>query len=85
MSEGRFRRLLQAQDNELMDAMRRLARMAKGKLNVHDLSYAILNWGDGYRGDRVKRRWIFDYYGVSSSIRSEEGASMAPTPTQLQE
>ena len=85
MSEGRFRRLLQSQDNELMDAMRRLVRMAKGNLNVHDLSYAILNWGDGYRGDRVKRRWIFDYYGVSSSIRSEEGASMAPTPTQLQE
>ena len=84
MSEGRFRRLLQAQDNELMDTMRRLARMAKGKLNVHDLSRAILDWGDGYRGDRVKRRWIFDYYGVASSIRSEEGAPMSPAQTQLQ-
>lgn len=84
MSEGRFRRLLQAQDNELMDTMRRLARMAKGKLNVPDLSRAILDWGDGCRGDRVKRRWIFDYYGVASSIRSEEGTPMSPAPTQLQ-
>ena len=31
MSEGRFRRLLQTQDTELMDTMRRLARMMKGK------------------------------------------------------
>ena len=82
VSEGRFRRLLQTQDNELMDAMRRLVRMAKGKLNVHDLSSAILDWGDGYRGDRVKRRWIFDYYNVVSSIQSAEGAPISPAPPQ---
>jgi len=85
VSEGRFRRLLQAQDNELMDAMRRLVRMAKGKLNVHDLSSAILDWGDGYRGDRVKRRWIFDYYNVVSSIRSAEGTPTSPAPPQPRE
>ena len=82
MSEGRFRRLLQTQDDELMDAMRRLARMAKGKLNVQDLSSAILDWDDGYRGDRVKRRWIFDYYNVLGGIRSEEPATSAPPRTQ---
>ena len=84
VSEGRFRRLLQAHDSELMEAMRRLVRMAKGKLNVHDLSYAILNWGGGYRGEQVKKQWIFDYYGVASSIRTEDGSpeSAATTPSK---
>ena len=82
VSEGRFRRLLQAQDNELMDAMRRLVRTARGTLNVQDLSSAILDWGDGYRGDRVKRRWIFDYYNVAGSIRPIEDAPASSTPQQ---
>ena len=85
MSEGRFRRLLQTQDDELMDTMRRLVRMAKGRLNVLDLSAAILDWGDGYRGDRVKRRWIFDYYNVIDGIRTEEPPPAAPSRTQPQE
>ena len=84
MSEGRFRRLLQTQDGELMDAMRRLVRMARGRLNVHDLSSAILDWGDGARGDRVKRRWIFDYYNVLGGIRADDGAAASPAPTQPQ-
>ena len=85
MSEGRFRRLLQTQDDELMEAMRRLVRMARGKLKVHDLSSAILDWGDGYRGDRVKRRWIFDYYNVVGSIQSTEGAPASLAPPQPRE
>ena len=76
MSEGRFRRLLQVEDAGLMDAMRRLARMAKGTVNVHDLSAAILYWGDG-----VKKRWIFDYYNVLSSAESPQGAAMQATNT----
>ncbi|MDE0456272.1 MAG: type I-E CRISPR-associated protein Cse2/CasB [Chromatiales bacterium] len=79
VSEGRFRRLLQTQNDEIMEAMRRLVRMAKGKLNVHDLSSSILDWGDGYRGDRVKRRWIFDYYHVLESIGPDE-RTRAPSP-----
>ena len=62
VSETRFRRLLQAHDDERLDAMRRLVRMMKGKVNVPDLAAAILYWGD-----RTKKRWIFDYYGVSGS------------------
>ena len=85
VSEGRFRRLLQTQNDELMESMRRLVRMAKGKLNVHDLSCAILDWGDGYRGDRVKRRWIFDYYRVLDRIHSEESAPASSAPKQPQE
>ena len=78
VSEGRFRRLLQVQDGELMEAMRRLVRMTKGTANVRDLSSAVLYWGDG-----VKKRWIFDYYGVADSIRSEAGASVSSARTQL--
>ena len=73
MSEGRFRRLLQADDDDLMDAMRRLVRLTKGVANVRDLSFAVLYWGDG-----VKKRWIFDYYNVPYSTRPHAGAPDSP-------
>ena len=60
MSEMRFRRLLQARDTELMESMRRLARLAGWKVNVRGLSVAILGWGDA-----IKKKWIFEYYNVS--------------------
>lgn len=59
LSEARFRRLLQTEEDGLMDAMRRLVQQAGGRANVYDLAYAVLHWGD-----RVKKRWIFDYYNV---------------------
>ena len=59
LSESRFRRLLQVQNTELLDPMRRLVRMTKGRLNVYNLSRAVLYWGD-----KVKKQWIFEYYGV---------------------
>ena len=77
LSEGRFRRLLQVNDDELMEAMRRLVRMAKGTVNVRDLSSAILYWGD-----EVKKRWIFDYYGVADSMRSAHDTSVATASPQ---
>ena len=74
MSEARFRRLLQTPGNELMDPLRRLIRLTKGKANVRDLSSSVLYWD---WGDRVKKRWIFDYYGVSDSLRSPGNVSNA--------
>ena len=65
LSEGRFRRLLQTNDDELLEPMRRLVRMSKWRLNVFDLSSSILCWGDD-----VKRRWMFDYYKVFDSAPS---------------
>ena len=66
LSEGRFRRLLQVERNEeVMDAMRRLVRLAGGTVNVRDLSGSVLYWGDG-----VRKRWIFDYYGVGLAAPS---------------
>lgn len=80
VSEGRFRRLLQAHDDELMESMRRIVRMTKGKVNVLDLSNAILYWGD-----RVKKRWIFDYYGVASSLNSQDDTPESSTTSENQQ
>ena len=74
MSEARFRRLLQTPGNDLMDPLRRLIRLTKGKANVCDLSSSVLywDWGDG-----VKKRWIFEYYGVFDSLRPPGNAPNA--------
>ena len=79
LSEVRFRRLLQTQPDELMAAMRRLVRLTKGRANVRDLSSTILYWGD-----KVKQRWLFDYYAVADSFRSEERAPGLPASPQLE-
>ncbi len=76
LSEGRFRRLLQAQHGELMEALRRLVRMTNGRADVRDLSFSVLHWGDG-----VKKRWIFEYYAVRQSLPSDEGTSVKPAST----
>ena len=75
MSESRFRRLLQVSGNELMEPMRRLVRLTKGKANVYDLSFSVLRWGD-----RVKRRMIFEYYNVSNGGLPRGAAPGSPTP-----
>ena len=61
-----------------MEPMRRLARMTSGKLNVHDLASTVLYWGES-----VKRRWIFEYYGVAD-IRSGAGAPGAASTVQTE-
>ncbi|MCY4504175.1 MAG: type I-E CRISPR-associated protein Cse2/CasB [Alphaproteobacteria bacterium] len=76
MSEARFRRLLQAEEDTQMDAMRRLVRLAGGKVDVYDLSDAILHWGE-----RIKRRWIFRYYNVEESLRLASGEPQSRTRT----
>ena len=73
LSEVRFRRLLQARNDELLEAMRRIVRLTSGKVNVYDLSHAVLHWGD-----RVRKRWIFDYYGVSESTPSGDDSVLSP-------
>ena len=74
LSEGRFRRLLQMSHDELMGPMRRLVHLAGGTINVQDLSDAVLYWGDS-----VKKRWIFDYYGVGVGAGSETGTPVSST------
>ena len=72
LSESRFRRLLQLRADELLDPMRRLVRLNKGHANVGDLAESILCWGDG-----VKKRWIFEYYGVATVAAREPPGSAA--------
>ena len=62
LSEGRFRRLMQADADELLPQMRRLVQLAGGTANVRDLADGILYWGD-----RVRKKWTFEYYGVGSA------------------
>ena len=87
VSEGRFRRLMQTRDQELMETrdqelmetMRRLVRLMKGRANVHDLSAAILHWGE-----KTRQRWIFDYYGVAFGADSTATASSQSASSQSQ-
>ena len=78
VSESRFRRLLQSGGDELLPPMRRLVRMAKGKADVPALARSILYWGD-----RIKRDWIFAYYGVGATVdRADEAAGNATETTR---
>ena len=78
MSEARFRRLLLSRGDELLDTMRRVVRLTKGRANVYDLSHSILRWGD-----RVKKQWIFDYYNVFDETSSKQDAQTIPSrPTE---
>ena len=69
LSESRFRRLLQTPTDELLDPMRRLVRLAQNEANVRHLAKSILYWGE-----RTKKDWIFDYYGMRPN--------RSPSPTE---
>ena len=74
LSEARFRRLLQAEGSELLDAFRRLVRLLDGRADPRSLANASLHWGD-----RMRQRWIFEYYGVAVATPHPDAASAAPT------
>jgi CRISPR type I-E-associated protein CasB/Cse2 len=70
MSEARFRRLLQAEDQE--DLLRRLTRavkMLKGKANIGDLAQAAWYWND-----RIRQRWAFTYLGAEPPVDGRDAA-----------
>lgn len=63
LSGLRFRRLLRHGDvQELYPALIRVIRLLDRTANVIDLADSVLAWGDGWRGDRVRQDWAFDYY-----------------------
>jgi CRISPR type I-E-associated protein CasB/Cse2 len=74
LSEARFRRLLQADGVELLDAFRRLVRLLDGRAEPASLADAILHWDD-----RMRQRWIFEYYGVAIATPHPGAAPAAPT------
>lgn len=66
----RFRRLLAAREpEELMREMRRLVALADRRLNIADLTRAILYWDD-----TTRTRWAFDYHaaGMAAPRPSDE-------------
>ena len=77
LSEGRFRRLMQLHKDELLDPMRRLVRLAKGNVNVYDLSSSVLHWSDA-----VKKSWISDYYGVWQETSTRPARTSATLPQE---
>jgi len=56
---GRFKRLLQSDDDELLEQMRRLVHLLGQKASVADLAVSILFWGD-----RTRKRWVYEYYDL---------------------
>jgi CRISPR type I-E-associated protein CasB/Cse2 len=75
LSEARFRRLLQADGAELLDAFRRLVRLLDGRAEPRSLADGILHWSD-----RMRQRWIFEYYGVAIAT-PQPGAASASSNT----
>lgn len=68
MAESRFRRLLQTGDGEeKVAAFVRLAALIDGRVDVAVLARDFIDWNDPVRGDRVRERWAFIYYGAASA------------------
>ncbi|WP_149541007.1 type I-E CRISPR-associated protein Cse2/CasB [Siccirubricoccus phaeus] len=62
----RFRRLLEASEpDDCLAAFRRLLALAGGEANARDLARALFEWTDRFRGEEVRRRWIFAYWNAN--------------------
>ena len=59
LKEGRLRRLLQTENDELLDQFRRMVQLMGPKVNIANLASLILYWGD-----KAKKDLIFDYYDM---------------------
>ena len=57
VSELRFRRLLQREQDDLYGAMIRILQMLEYSANLPDLMSSVFYWGDP-----VRKRWAFDYF-----------------------
>lgn len=70
----RFRRLMDADlPDERLAAFRRLAALARAKLNVGDLTAALLNWNE-----RRQQRWIYDYWNAGSPTPAVNAEGTTP-------
>lgn len=74
LSEQRFRRLLQSRRGELVLAFTRLIALLGGTVNIPALAEDFLDWDHPERGDRVRRRWAFDYWAAASAAPDEPSA-----------
>lgn len=67
LSTLRFQRLMRAEGEELIEALRRAITMAEGRCNVPALGLDILHWSEG-----VRTRWCFHYYGADAPSDTAE-------------
>ncbi len=71
----RFRRLMEADtEDERLIAFRRLAAIAGNKLNVPDISEALLAWTP-----ERKRRWVYDYWNAGQPTPSQTASQTEET------
>jgi CRISPR system Cascade subunit CasB len=61
LSTLRFQRLMRAEGEDLIEALRRGISMAEGRCNVAALGLDVLHWGEA-----VRSRWCFHYYGADA-------------------
>jgi CRISPR system Cascade subunit CasB len=76
LSEARFRRLIETGDGEeQVAAFVRLIRLLNGEMNVSAIATDFLDWTHPVRGDRVRRRWAFDYYAAGIAAPADPPVS----------
>lgn len=63
MSALRFQRLIRAEGDELVTALRRALPLVDRRCNVAALGSDLVFWHD--RDDRTRTRWCFDYFGAA--------------------
>lgn len=73
MSALRFQRLLRADDEELVTALRRALPMVDRRCNVEALGRDLIDWSAP--DDHVRTRWCFDYFGATAPAAVTERAS----------
>jgi CRISPR type I-E-associated protein CasB/Cse2 len=79
LKQGRFRRLLQVDNDELIDQMRRLVHLLGNKANVPNLADIILYW----ENDMCKRQLVFDYYNVMRETAMPAPSAETPASQAL--
>lgn len=68
LAEARFRRLLLTGDGEeKVNAFTRLIALLGGTVKVDDLARDFICWNHPEKGDRVRERWAFLYYGAATA------------------
>ncbi len=61
LSQHRFNRLIQSEDDTLVMALRRVLPMVDRTCNVAKLARDFLNWDE-----RTRIRWTFEYYDIAA-------------------
>lgn len=67
LSPLRFEKLVRCEASQLTRSLRRVLPMAGDHCNVARLGRDLLDWDHPERGEDLKKRWYFDYFGASQA------------------